>query len=122
MPEPFRRQIPTAASLLRTRPPAEPSRALETYTRRNRIQSLKAELDYRRGACASIEREFERCALSRDHKADLLQHWEDTVKEMHLLETTLGLLEREERRAPVDDELAEAHQLTYFRWFYHPRS
>lgn len=70
-------------------------------------------------ACASIEREFEIRQLTLDCKADLLQHWEDTVKEMHLLETTLSLLEREERRAPADDELAEAQQLTYFRWFYH---
>ncbi len=92
---------------------------METYTRRNRILSLKAELELRRVACASIEREFETRRPSVDCGADLLQHWEDTVKEMHLLESTLSLLEREERRAPVNDELAGAQQLTYFRWFYH---
>jgi hypothetical protein len=99
---------------------------LETYTRRSRIQSLKAELDLRQQACELLKREFEKRPLTYDQQSEIFRRWEDALKESQLLQSLLQMLECEEKQAEQSSEgqqaLQTAQQVSSFTWFYHARS
>ena len=84
---------------------------MQTYTRRSRIQSLKAELELRRKTCTALKREFEKHELSNDERMDLFRRWSDTLKESQLLQSLLDMLERLEKEAAhYSDEAEQAFQ------------
>jgi|GEM_PF-2253665 hypothetical protein len=98
---------------------------MESSFRKLRIQFLRAELELRRLTCDSLARKFERHQLSFDQRAELFRRWEDTLKESHLLQATLQMLEREEResvrRGMTASTLPDSQRFTFFTWFYHAK-
>lgn len=98
---------------------------MESSFRKLRIQFLKAELELRRLACESLARKFETRTLTYEQRTDLFKRWEDTLKESHLLQATLDMLEQEERLAVRKgmrgSTLPDSQRLTYFTWFYHAK-
>ena len=69
--------------------------------RKIRIQYLKAELEFRKFTCESLARKFERRSLTAEQRADLLDFWEDMVRECHKFQAMLDLLEGEETEAAL---------------------
>jgi hypothetical protein len=61
-----------------------------------RVEFLREELEVRRLNCESLVHRFERQSLTCEEKLDLLDRWEIMLKESHLLQATVELLEREE--------------------------
>lgn len=99
---------------------------METYTRRSRIQSLKAELELRTQACTSLKGEFERQPLTNDQQSEIFLRWEDAIRESQLIQALLQMLEREEKKGAKVSEghqaMQNADQVSTFTWFYHARS
>ena len=98
---------------------------MESSFRKLRIQFLKAELELRRLTCQSLARKFETHALSFEQRTDLFKRWEDMLKESHLLQATLDMLEQEEklaaRKGMRASTLPDSQRLTFFTWFYHAK-
>jgi hypothetical protein len=98
---------------------------LESSFRKLRIQFLRAELELRRLLCESLARKFEKRPLSYEQRTDLFRRWEDTLKESHLLQAMLDLLEREEREAACNgmsgSTFPDSQGFTFFTWFYHAK-
>ena len=98
---------------------------METYTRRSRIQSLKAELQLRQQACATLQREFEKRRLSYEEQSDLFRRWEDALKESQLVQALLQMLEREEqsgtRLRKSQESFQNAQYISSVTWFYHAK-
>ena len=98
---------------------------MESSFRKLRIQFLRAELELRRLTCESLARKFETHSLSYEQRTDLFKRWEDTLKESHLLQATLDMLEQEEkisrRKGMRASTLPDSQRLTFFTWFYHAK-
>ena len=98
---------------------------METYTRRSRIQSLKAELEFRVQACTALKREFEKRPLTNDQQSEIFRRWEDALRESQLIEALLQMLEREEKKGAKASQgqqaMQNADQVASFTWFYHAR-
>jgi 6-phosphogluconate dehydrogenase len=98
---------------------------LESSFRKLRIQFLRAELELHRLSCESLARKFEKRPLTYEKRADLFRRWEDTLKESHLLQAMLDLLESEEKEALRSGissiALPASQKFTYFTWFYHAK-
>jgi hypothetical protein len=98
---------------------------LESSFRKLRIQFLRAELELRRLSCESLARKFEKRPLTYQQRTDLFRRWEDTLKESHLLQAMLDMLEREEKEASLKgmtgDTLPDSQRFTLFTWFYHAK-
>ena len=90
--------------------------------RKIRIQYLKAELELRRLTCESLAHKFERHPLTHDQRTELLDCWEDLLKESHKLQVMLDLLEGEEKEAALngmnDSASWDSQQFTSFNGFY----
>jgi hypothetical protein len=90
-----------------------------------RIEFLREELELRRLTCELLVRRFERQSLSSEERSDLLQSWEDMLNESHLLQSTLDLLERDEKEAALSeisgDTQLDLEQFRCFTWFYHAK-
>jgi len=98
---------------------------LESSFRKLRIQFLKAELEIHRLSCESLARKFERRPLTYEQRTDLFRRWEDTLKESHLLQAMLDMLEREDKdtRAGMSGStLPDSQRFTFFTWFYHAKN
>lgn len=98
---------------------------METYTRRSRIQSLKAELELRSHACTALKREFEKQPLTNEEQSEIFLRWEDAIRESQLIQALLQMLEREEKKgakvSEVHQAMQNADQVAAFTWFYHAR-
>jgi hypothetical protein len=99
---------------------------LESSFRKLRIQFLKAELEIRRLSCESLARKFEKRPLTYEQRTDLFRRWEDTLKESHLLQALLDMLEREDqehtRTGMSGSTLPDSQRFTFFTWFYHAKN
>jgi hypothetical protein len=99
---------------------------LEATFRKLRIQFLKAELEIRRLSCESLASKFEKRPLPCEQRTDLFRRWEDTLKESHLLQALLDMLEREDkehRRTGMSGcTLPDSQRFTFFTWFYHAKN
>jgi hypothetical protein len=99
---------------------------LESSFRKLRIQFLRAELEVRRLSCESLARKFERRPLSYEQRTDLFRRWEDTLKESHLLQAMLDMLEREDREhtrtGMSGSTLPDSQRFSFFTWFYHAKN
>jgi hypothetical protein len=98
---------------------------LESSFRKLRIQFLRAELELRRLSCESLARKFEKRPLTYEQRTDLFRRWEETLKESHLLQAMLDMLEREEketaRNGMSGDTMTDSQRFTFFTWFYHAK-
>jgi hypothetical protein len=98
---------------------------LESSFRKLRIQFLRAELELRKLTCDSLARKFERNTLTFAQRSELFRRWEETLKESHLLQAMLDMLEREEkdamRKGKNTTTLRDAQRFTFFTWFYHAK-
>jgi hypothetical protein len=98
---------------------------LESSFRKLRIQFLKAELELRRLSCDSLVRKFEKRPLTFEQRSELFRRWEDLLKESHLLQALLDMLEREEKEAAqkgmTASTLPDSQRFTFFTWFYHAK-
>jgi hypothetical protein len=83
---------------------------LESSFRKLRIQFIRAELER---------------PLTYEQRTDLFRRWEDTLKESHLLQAMLDMLEREEketaRKGMSGDTMTDSQRFTFFTWFYHAK-
>jgi hypothetical protein len=61
------------------------------------IQTLKAQVALRKHICASLAQEFEDPGTASARKTRLAHLWDETTKEVNLLQLFSDLLEREER-------------------------
>lgn len=99
---------------------------METSFRKLRIQFLKAELEIRRLSCESLARKFEKRPLTYEQRTDLFRRWEDTLKESHLLQAMLDMLEREDkehtRTGMSGSMLPDSQRFTFLTWFYHAKN
>ncbi len=99
---------------------------METSFRKLRIQFLKAELEIRRLSCESLACKFEKRPLTYEQRTDLFRRWEDTLKESHLLQAMLDMLEREDkehtRTGMSGSMLPDSQRFTFFTWFYHAKN
>lgn len=79
--------------------PARISRgqSLESVIPKLKIQTLKAQLALRSFVCASLAQEFDTAMLTFEQRAILAHRWDETLKESHVLQIMLDLLERQER-------------------------
>jgi hypothetical protein len=81
-----------------------------------------SELEQLRLTCESLALRFESEPLARVEKSDLLHRWEDLLKESHMLQAMLDLLEREETEAALSGangtSLPDARRFTCF---YHAK-
>jgi len=98
---------------------------LESSFRKLRIPFLRAELELRRLSCESLARKFEKRPLTYEQRTDLFRRWEETLKESHLLQAMLDMLEREEketaRNGMSGDMMTDSQRFTFFTWFYHAK-
>ena len=98
---------------------------LESSFRELRIQFLRAELELRRLSCESLARKFDKRPLTYEQRTDLFRRWEETLKESHLLQAMLDMLEREEKEAAragmSGTTLPDSQRFTFFTWFYHAK-
>jgi hypothetical protein len=98
---------------------------LDSSFRKLRIQFLRAELELRRLQCQGLARKFEGRPLSYEQRDDLFNRWEDSLKESHLLQAMLDMLEREEKEAQRKGMSAsivpDSKRYTFFTWFYHAK-
>ena len=98
---------------------------METYTRKERIQSLKAELDQRNATCTALKRDFEKRPLSYEQQTSLFLRWEDTLKESQLIQSVLEMLESDEKHridaSKPPPQFRTASEVTYLTWFYHTK-
>ena len=99
---------------------------MESTFRKLRIQFLRAELELRRLSCESLAHKFEKRPLTYDQRTDLFRRWEETLKESHLLQAMLDMLEREEKEAVragmIGTTLPDSQRFTFFTWFYHAKN
>ena len=98
---------------------------MDSSFRKLRVQFLRAELELRRLQCDGLSRKFESRPLSPEQRVDLFKRWEDTLKESHLLQAMLEMLEREEketlRMGMSASTLPDSKRYTFFTWFYHAK-
>jgi hypothetical protein len=71
---------------------------LESIIRKLRVHTLKAQLALRHLICESLAKEFE-TALTFERRAALARKWDVTLKEGHVFQLMLDLLERQERES-----------------------
>jgi len=71
---------------------------LVSIIRKLRVHTLKAQLALRHLMCESLAKEFE-TALTFERRAALARKWDVTLKEGHVLQRMLDLLERQERES-----------------------
>ena len=69
--------------------------------RKIRIELLRGEVELRGLTCESFARKFERQQLTGEQRSELLNLWEDLLKESHLLQVMLDVLEKEEMEAAL---------------------
>ena len=98
---------------------------MDSSFRKLRIQFLRAELELRRLQCEGISRKFEGCPLNFEQRDGLFKRWEDSLKESHLLQAMLDMLEREEkesrRMGMSASTVPDSKRYTFFTWFYHAK-
>jgi hypothetical protein len=81
---------------------------LESVIRKLRIQMLKAQLALRQHQCATLAEEFEAPTLSVKQRAVLADHRDVSLKESHVLQLMLDLLEMQENEALLEDDFIPA--------------
>ena len=70
---------------------------MESIVRKLKIQTYKAQLAFRHYVCAALAKELEAGTLTAEQKAALAHRWDDTLKESHVLQLMIDLLERQEK-------------------------
>ena len=70
---------------------------MELIISKLRIQALKAQWLLRQFHCESLEMEFETEGPTTNQKAGLAYRWDDMLKEGHVLQLVIDLLERQEK-------------------------
>jgi hypothetical protein len=71
---------------------------MEPIISKPRIQTLKAQMVLRQFHCESLSKEFETECLTTNQKTGIPYRWDDMLKETHVLQLMLDLLERLERK------------------------
>ena len=70
---------------------------MESMIQKLRIQALQAQLALRQHLCASLAEEFESPKLTVKPRTALAHRRDDTLKESHVLQLMIDLLERQEK-------------------------
>jgi hypothetical protein len=71
---------------------------MELIISKLKIHTLKAQWLLRQFHCESLEMDFETERLTTNRKAGLAYRWDDMLKEGHVLQLMIDLLERQEKQ------------------------
>ena len=75
---------------------------MESIIRKLRIQTLKGQAALCRFKCAALASEFEIASLSVQRKGEVHHVWEESIKECHVLQLMIDLLERQVREEQIE--------------------